>query len=325
MDGAYRVGFRATLAEAVAAPHRGTLAPPPDIAGAPTDSTTHRPSPASGKGRFLARAVGGAGETAIHREERRHATGHGHGRNRRARRERRPGAPPAPPRDDPGARRDEATIPAADAPAEAWAAFHARLGRPETPDGYVLDLPETLAEGVAPDDGLLARFRETAHGLGLLPRQAQGLCDWWLGENGAALAAAARRGDEATRDAETALREAWGARYDERLEQARRGALELGGRALLRHLEESGLGDDAPLLKALARAGEMLGEARADGAAPRDGFAGDAAAAKREIGRLRADAGFMAAYRDRAHAEHAAAMARMKDLFEHAYPGPAPG
>ncbi len=221
--------------------------------------------------------------------------------------------------------RDKAAAPAAGAPDEDRAALHDRLGRPETPEGYALEAPETLPEGLALDEGLQARFRETAHGLGLLPRQAQGLYDWYLGENGAALAAVSRQGDEALRAAEATLREDWGVRYDERLEEARRGARELGGRELVRHLEDSGLGNDAPLLKALARAGRMLGEARADGGAPRDGFAGDGAAAKREIGRLQADAGFMAAYRDRAHPEHAAAMARMKDLFEQAYPGPAPG
>lgn len=221
--------------------------------------------------------------------------------------------------------RDKVAVPSPEAPAEDWQAFYDRLGRPESAEAYDLTPPDTLPEDLVLDEGLQTRFREAAHGLGLLPQQVQGLYQWYLNENGEALAGAARGQSDALRETESVLRKDWGFDYQERVEQARRGARELGGPELMAHLEESGLGNDPALLKALARAGQLLGEAKVDGGAQRDGFGHDGDGARREITRLQNDSGFMTAYRDRMHPEHDAAMARMRGLFEAAYPGPAPG
>ena len=217
--------------------------------------------------------------------------------------------------------RDKVALPGADAPDEDWAAVYDRLGRPESPQDYELALPEGVPEDLAVDEELTGRFREQAHKLGLLPRQVQGLYAWFMGEQ-------AQGGETAGQAMEAAgaeLRREWGAAYGRNLDAARRAGRLLGGEALLKHLEESGIGNDPQVIRAFARAGRLLAEADAPDAGTADGFARTGEGARAEIARLQGDAAFMAAYRDRQHPDHAGAMSRMRGLFEAAYPGPAPG
>jgi len=217
--------------------------------------------------------------------------------------------------------RERVALPPADAPEEDWAALFDRLGRPETPEGYELEAPEGIDGDTAAEGELAGRFRAAAHRLGLLPRQVQGLYAWYAGEQAGGAEAAV----VAAEAAEAELRRDWGAAYDRRLDEARRAARTLGGAALLAHLDGSGIGNDPLIVRAFARAGRLLGEAEAPEPASADGFAPSGAAARAEIARLQGDAGFMATYRDRLHPDHGGAMARMRGLFEAAYPGPAPG
>ena len=64
-------------------------------------------------------------------------------------------------------------VPKDDAPAEEWAAFHDRLGRPKTPAEY----------GIAVPEGGDAKFAEAVagklHELGISGKQGQALAAWW--------------------------------------------------------------------------------------------------------------------------------------------------
>ena len=217
--------------------------------------------------------------------------------------------------------RDRVAIPGADAPEEDWNALHDRLGRPERPEDYDLALPEGAPGDVPVDEALAGRFREQAHRLGLLPRQVQGLYAWFMGEQAQGAEVAASAAEEAG----ATLRREWGASYARNLDAARRAGRMLGGETLLKHLDDSGIGNDPQVIRALARAGRLLAEADAPEAGAADGFAPIGEAARGEIARLQGDAAFMAAYRDRQHPDHGSAMSRMRGLFEAAYPGPAPG
>jgi len=217
--------------------------------------------------------------------------------------------------------RDKVALPGADAPEEDWAAVYDRLGRPASPEDYDLALPEGAPEGLAVDEQLTGRFREQAHKLGLLPAQVQGLYAWFTGEQ----AQGADAAGQAAEAAGTELRKEWGAAYGRNLDEARRAGRVLGGEALLKHLDESGIGNDPQVIRALARAGRLLAEADAPEAGAADGFTRSGETARNEIARLQGDSGFMAAYRDRLHPDHGGAMSRMRGLFEAAYPGPAPG
>ena len=91
------------------------------------------------------------------------------------------GAPPAaaaPEDGKPAAAAGEDTPPALampgkDATPEEWAAFYGQLGRPETPEGYELPLPEG-------DDGAFAKeMAPVLHKHGVTAAQAKGLAEDW--------------------------------------------------------------------------------------------------------------------------------------------------
>ena len=64
-------------------------------------------------------------------------------------------------------------MPGKDATPEEWAAFYGQLGRPETPEGYELPLPEG-------DDGAFAKeMAPILHKHGVTAAQAKGLAEDW--------------------------------------------------------------------------------------------------------------------------------------------------
>lgn len=73
---------------------------------------------------------------------------------------------------------DSIRPPKPDAKPEEWAAFHKKLGVPDTPDAYALELP-SLPEGLAWQPDQLAGFRSVAHAAGITPKQAQALIGWY--------------------------------------------------------------------------------------------------------------------------------------------------
>ena len=107
------------------------------------------------------------------------------------------------------------TIPGKDAPPEQWAAFYAQIGRPETPDGYELSVPEG-------DDGSFAKqMAPVLHKHGVTAEQAKGLSADWnamvkaqVAEMDAADAAAAAAMNAKNVAEATELRNEWGQAHD---------------------------------------------------------------------------------------------------------------
>ncbi|MFN9779656.1 MAG: hypothetical protein ACK55V_07075, partial [Alphaproteobacteria bacterium] len=151
---------------------------------------------------------------------------------------------------------EPAATPAAESPAA-----------PEAPQAYALKRPD-LPEGVPWDEGFEKAALPIAQGLGLTPQQLQGLVDFYAGHQAEAFAAAGRaRQLEETRASE-ALRAEWGPDYTVKLSQAARAARYFGGEELVSLLNESGLGNTPQLIRAVERAGALLGEDTLKGNSP---------------------------------------------------------
>lgn len=107
------------------------------------------------------------------------------------------------------------TMPAKDAPAEEWAAFYAQIGRPETPEGYELPLPEG-------DDGAFAKeMAPILHKHGVSAEQAKGLAADWnamvearVAALDAAEVAAVQAMDTKNKAEAVALKNEWGQAHD---------------------------------------------------------------------------------------------------------------
>lgn len=193
-----------------------------------------------------------------------------------------------------------------------WNDVWGRLGRPEKAEDYGLAGPE----GLPPE--ALAEAAAAFHSAGLNKKQAAAVMAVYAGRLEAARAAEAEAVQMARATAERDLKAEWGAAYADRLHAAKRAALDAGGDDFLRVLDESGLGNNPVVLKALANVGLKIAEPSAlkgtGGALQGALTPGDARA---EWTRLQRDSEWNAKYL----AGNAEAVARARELFAAMHPG----
>ena len=216
--------------------------------------------------------------------------------------------------------------PADDAPAGEWDQFYQQLPErmrpPESAEGYELgdDFKAKLPEGVPFDESRQQSFFAKAHELKLTQAQMRALAEWDAGFVGEALAALNQKSADETAERAAAndaeLRRAWpGSKYDQELAKAQ-GVVQLGGEALAKELEETGLGNSPHLAQLLAKLHDAVAE---DGTLP-EGLAQTGittpAQARAEIEKLKKDEGFMSAMTTSNHPEHTASVQRMQRLQE---------
>lgn len=203
-------------------------------------------------------------------------------------------------------------LPKDDATAEEWAAFHNRLGRPESADGYKLPVP----------DGDSGAFAKTAaswfHEAGLTAKQAEALASKWNEFTGTtAQAQQAEFEQKAALDVQ-ALQKEWGEQFEAQSELARRAIREAGltkeeGQAIERAL---GVGKAA---KVFAFLGKQFGEAPMKGGEgePAGRFGATPEDARARIASLKKDTGWTARYLS----GDVEAKAEFERLHKIAYPG----
>ena len=71
---------------------------------------------------------------------------------------------------------DKIAVPTEHSTDEEWTAVYDKLGRPESPEGYDLEM-NNVPEGLEANPQLVDWFAGTAHKIGLTPKQAQSLAD----------------------------------------------------------------------------------------------------------------------------------------------------
>ena len=72
---------------------------------------------------------------------------------------------------------DKVAIPGKYATDDDWSAVYDKMGRPAESSGY--ELENKIAEGQAENVEMMTGFKDVAHKLGLQPKQAQGLLNWF--------------------------------------------------------------------------------------------------------------------------------------------------
>lgn len=182
-------------------------------------------------------------------------------------------------------------MPKDDSPAEDWAAFYNKLGRPESADGYKLPVPE----------GDAGEFAKTAaswfHEAGLTPKQAETLAAKWNEFGGVTTQEQqAKMAQQAAVDVQD-LQKEWGDQFEAQSELARRAIREAGlskdeGLAIERAL---GVKKAAQVFAFL---GKQFAEAPIKGGegASRGAFGSTPADAKARIAALKGDAAWTAKY-----------------------------
>jgi len=141
---------------------------------------------------------------------------------------------------------------------EDWNEVFKRLGAPDSPEGYQYNLKDQEL-----DSQQVQQFNQTAHKLGLLPKQAEGLVKFYNELNGNIAASQEEQAATAQLNTEAELKKEFGPQFAKRLDQAKKLAVGTLGQDFLEktYLKDgSRLGDSLNVIKAFSNLADKLSE-----------------------------------------------------------------
>ena len=154
---------------------------------------------------------------------------------------------------------DKIPIPNKFATDEDWNTVYEKLGKPKSPDEYKYNLPK---ESKLDDDSLKA-FSATAHQLGLLPKQAEGIINYYNELANASEVDTNAKAETARAETEKTLRKEYGSAYKHRIHAAKNLASSTLGNDFLNNTilqDGSKLGDNPIVVKAFAELASQISE-----------------------------------------------------------------
>ena len=191
-----------------------------------------------------------------------------------------------------------------------WDDVYKKLGRPESVDGYTVEIPEAIKEHR--NEKMEVSFKDAALKIGLNPSQAKVMTDWYYGQLGEQLISQA----EVAKDAVSQLKHNWGTAFDERLGIAERVIDQFGNGAV----SSDAIKDNAPLIELIYNMGKNLLEGKTEGAGGLGTLTMSPKEALAKINALNRDKEFMDAHGNRKNPGHQGAVDEMTSLFKMAYP-----
>ena len=141
---------------------------------------------------------------------------------------------------------------------EDWNEVFKKLGAPNNPEDYKYNLKD-----VEMDQNQVSEFNKTAHQLGLLPKQAEGLIKFYNEMNGNIAATQEEQAAQAQLNTETELKKEYGPQFAKRLDQAKKLAVSTLGQEFLENTylkDGSRLGDNLSVIKAFSSLADKLSE-----------------------------------------------------------------
>lgn len=198
-------------------------------------------------------------------------------------------------------------LPAEKASKDEWRAFYKSMGQPDI-DKYDINAPQN----VPVNKDFVGKFKSAAHEEGLLPKQAQGMLDWYVKAEQEAVSALQKSKEMETAKAIEGLKQEWGQGFSKQVSLAKLAVQELGGEELKKHLETTGLGNDVQLIKVLAKVGALLGEDKIRGEDSAK-FGKTPEEVKKEIAEIMGN--FKHPYYDTNHPGHRLAVDHMAALY----------
>ena len=141
---------------------------------------------------------------------------------------------------------------------EDWEEVYSKLGRPAKPEDYKYSFSE---EEINQDQ--LKNFNETAHRIGLLPKQAERIIKFYNEMNTQAEADNQKVFEAKQTEAMADLKKEFGPTYTKRLDQAKKLAVETLGNDMLNNTvlkDGSRLGDSVEVIKAFSMLADKLSE-----------------------------------------------------------------
>jgi len=154
---------------------------------------------------------------------------------------------------------DKVAVPNNNSTDDQWNEVYDKLGRPESPDKYQLDIK---SEAVPLDEGAIKSFAENAHQLGLNNKQAQGILEFYKNSMEGSLQQNQVDMETAQANAEQELRKEWGRAYEDNIKKA--GAVakaNMDANILDMQLKDgTRLGDHPAVIKGFANIANLMSE-----------------------------------------------------------------
>jgi len=168
---------------------------------------------------------------------------------------------------------DKVAVPNQNSTDDQWSEVYDKLGRPESPDKYKLDVK---SEVVPLDDGTIKSFAENAHKLGLNNKQAQGILEYYKNSMESSEQQARIDTETAQANAEAELRKEWGRSFDENLKKAAGVAKANMDEKILNMELKDGtrLGDHPSVIKGFANIANLMSEDKMIGTAEENSTSG---------------------------------------------------
>jgi len=154
---------------------------------------------------------------------------------------------------------DKVAVPNNNSTDDQWNEVYNKLGRPESPDKYKL---EVKSDVVPLDDGAIKSFAENAHKLGLNNKQAQGILEFYKESMEGSVQQSRVDTETAQANTEAQLRKEWGRAFDDNIKRA--GAVakaNMNPQILDMELKDgTRLGDHPEVIKGFANIANLLSE-----------------------------------------------------------------
>ncbi len=195
------------------------------------------------------------------------------------------------------------------------AAVWSKLGLPEKPEGYGLQLDPKATDD---DKAMLAEFTAKAFEMGMPAGFARNVMAFWMDKTTAANEAyqAAMAAQKAEGDAK--LHELWGAAYDRKAREVGAAIVKYGGPEMAKALDNSSFGNNAFLVAMIGKFLDAMAEPGDAGSRSGEAFRGETVMtpdqAKTEIRRIESDPELMKALRTRDHPRHKEITTRRDEL-----------
>jgi len=154
---------------------------------------------------------------------------------------------------------DKIPLPGKSATDEQWNEVYNKLGRPESPDKYALELKTDVMQV---DENAIKSFAQNAHKLGLNNRQAQGILEFYKQTLEGSAKEMSVNMEAAQAESANVLRQEWGRAYENNLQKAAAVAKTYLEPELLDTQLRDGtrLGDNPKIIKAFANIANLLSE-----------------------------------------------------------------
>ncbi len=112
--------------------------------------------------------------------------------------------------------KDRLIVPSEESAQADWDNFYNKLGRPETPDGYELKLPDNIPV----DEGFVNNFKQWAHSVGLSKKQTAELAKKYAEFESQMVAQTQEEINKNIMEAAESLKKDWGTEYEANVERA---------------------------------------------------------------------------------------------------------